>query len=111
MPFTPRLVFVTAPSMDEARWLARIVLDKRLAACVNLVPNLESHYWWQDKLETAAEVLLLIKSSAEQFEALEELVQLHHSYDCPEVMAVNPREMAPTYRLWWEEQMGASGTK
>lgn len=111
MPFTPRLVFVTASNAEEARRLAQIILEKRLAACVNLVPNLESHYWWQGKLETAGEVLLLIKSSAEQFETLEELVQLHHSYDCPEVVAVDPREMAPTYRLWWEEQMGADGTE
>jgi periplasmic divalent cation tolerance protein len=111
MPFTPRLVFVTASSMEEARRLARIILEERLAACVNLVPNLESHYWWQDKLETGAEALLLIKSSAEQFEALEELVQLHHSYDCPEIVAVDPRETAPTYRQWWEKQMGAGGTE
>jgi periplasmic divalent cation tolerance protein len=105
MPFTPRLIFVTASSLEEARGLARGLLEKRLAACVNLVPNLESHYWWQGKLEKAEEVLMLIKSSAEQFEALEAHIQLHHSYDCPEVVAVDPREMASPYRQWWEEQL------
>jgi len=105
MSFTPRLIFVTAPNVEEARKLAQIILEKRLAACVNFVPGLESHYWWQGKLETASEVLMLIKSSAEQFEVLEEIIQLYHSYDCPEIVAVDPREMAPTYRLWWEEQV------
>jgi len=101
--FTPRLVFVTAPNIEEARHLARLVLEKRLAACVNLVPSLESHYWWEGKLETAQEVLLLMKSSAEQFTELEALVHLHHSYDCPEIVAVDPREITPAYRQWWEE--------
>jgi len=105
MSFTPRLVFVTTSSMEEGRKLAQVILGKRLAACVNLVPAIESHYWWQGKLEMAGEVLLLIKSSAEQFEMLEELIQLHHSYDCPEVVALDPHEMAPTYRLWWEGEM------
>ena len=104
---TPRLVFVTVPSLEEARNLAQGILQKHLAACVNLVPGLESHYWWQGKLESAAEVLLLIKSSAEQFEALAEHVRWHHSYDCPEIVAVAPGEIAPEYRAWWEESMEA----
>ena len=102
MSFAPRLVFVTAPSLDEARELARLILEKHLAACVNLIPALESHYWWEGKLETASEELLLIKSSAEQFEALRELIALHHSYACPEVIGVDPQEIAPAYRIWWE---------
>jgi len=72
---------------------------------VNLVPGVESHYWWKSKLETSAEILLLIKSSAEQFEALRELVALHHSYECPEVVAINPAEIAPIYRQWWEDSL------
>ena len=82
--------------------LAQAILEKHLAACVNLVPGVESHYWWQGKLETAAEVMLLIKSSAEQFEALAELVRARHSYKCPEIVAVAPEEMSPAYRAWWE---------
>jgi periplasmic divalent cation tolerance protein len=105
MPFTPRLVFVTASSMDEGRLLAQAVLEKHLAACVNLVPGVESHYWWQGKLETAAEVLLVIKSSAEQFEALAQVVREHHSYTCPEIVALAPEEISPEYRAWWEGEM------
>ena len=102
MAFSPRIVMVSAPSMEHARGLAQVILEQRLAACVNLVPAVESHYWWQGKLESAAEVLLLIKSSAENFEALRSLVALHHPYECPEVVALDPGEMAPSYREWWE---------
>jgi periplasmic divalent cation tolerance protein len=105
MPFTPRLVFVTASSLEEARNLAQAILDKRLAACVNLIPGVESHYGWQGKLETAVEVMLVIKSSAEQFEALCEAIHLRHSYECPEIVAVAPEEMSPEYRTWWEGEM------
>ena len=106
MPFSPRLILVTAPEMAVGRGLAKVILEKRLAACVNLVPGVESHYWWEGKMEQSGEVLLLIKSSAEKFEALRELVALHHPYACPEVVAVNPEEMAPTYRGWWEKSLG-----
>jgi periplasmic divalent cation tolerance protein len=106
MAFTPRIVFIATPSLEEARNLAKLILEAHLAACVNLVPGVESHYWWKDKIENAAEVLLMIKSSAEQFEKLRELVSLHHSYECPEVVAVAPEEMAPTYREWWKTSLG-----
>jgi len=56
------LVLVTAPNLKIARTLARAVLKDKLAACVNLVPQIESHYWWQDKIESGAEVLMLIKT-------------------------------------------------
>jgi periplasmic divalent cation tolerance protein len=104
MPFTPRLVFVTASSLEEARKLTQGILEKHLAACVNLVPGVESHYWWQGKLETAAEVMLVIKSSAEQFDALADFVRKHHSYECPEIVAVAPEEISPGYRAWWENE-------
>jgi periplasmic divalent cation tolerance protein len=105
MPFTPRLVFVTASSMEEAQALAQGLLENHLAACVNLVPGMESHYWWQGRLEVAAEVLMMIKSSAEKFEALSQFVAENHSYECPEIVAMEPRDMAPTYRAWWESSL------
>jgi periplasmic divalent cation tolerance protein len=105
MPFTPHLVFVTAPNLEEARKLAQGILDQRLAACVNFIPGVESHYWWQGKLEKAAEVILVIKSSAEQFEALAGFVRKHHSYECPEIVSVAAHEISPGYRSWWDEVM------
>ena len=102
---TPRLVLVTAPDLEEARRLADAVLEPRLAACVNIVPGVESHYWWQGRREQAGEVLLLIKTSAERFEAVAETIRAHHSYACPEIVAISPEEIAPAYRAWWEAEM------
>jgi periplasmic divalent cation tolerance protein len=102
--FSPRLVLVTCSGREEAFHLASAILQARLAACVNILPGVESHYWWQGKLESAAEVMLFIKSSAEQFEALSVLVRAQHSYDCPEIVAIEPGEIVPAYREWWEKE-------
>ena len=104
--FTPRIVHVTASSFEEARRLTKLVLSAHLAACVNIVPKIESHYWWQGKLEQADEVLMLIKTSAEQFGALEKLIREQHSYVCPEIVAIDPKEITPAYRMWWEKESG-----
>ena len=109
MAFTPRLVFITASNMAEARKLAEGILEKHLAACVNLIPSVESHYWWEGRLETAVEIMLVIKTSAEQFEALAAAIHGHHSYACPEIVAVAPEQMSPEYRTWWEGQMQPDG--
>ena len=85
--------------------MARNILEHHWAACVNIVPNVESHYRWQGKLETAAEVMLVIKSSAEEFEAVAGFVRKHHSYECPEIVAVAAHEISPGYRSWWDEAM------
>ncbi len=105
MSFTPRLVFVTASSLEEGRNLAQALLDQRLAACINLVSGVESHYRWQGKLETATEVMLVIKTSAEKFETLAGLIRECHSYECPEIVAVAPGEISPGYRAWWQDEM------
>jgi periplasmic divalent cation tolerance protein len=105
MPFTPRLVFVTASSVEEARTLAQGILEKHLAACVNILPVVESHYRWKGKVEKSSEVMLVIKSSAEQFEALAGFVRKNHSYECPEIVSVAPHEISPAYRSWWDEAM------
>ena len=105
MAFSPRVVLVTASGLVEARSLAKLLVENRLAACVNLVPGVESHYWWQGKLETATEILLVIKSSAEQFEALAEMIKWHHSYETPEILAFTPQEGVADYLAWWEAEM------
>jgi periplasmic divalent cation tolerance protein len=105
---TRRLVLVTASSLEEARRIAGALLQQRLAACVNIVPGIESHYWWQGRVEQAGEVLLLVKTSAEQFEAVAAAVRAAHSYECPEIVALDPREIEPAYRAWWEKETGSS---
>ena len=82
------LVLVTAPDLNTARKLAKAALEKRLAACANLIPGLESHYWWEGKLAKDSEVLLLFKTTNSRLNALEKLIISKHPYDTPEFVAL-----------------------
>jgi periplasmic divalent cation tolerance protein len=77
-------VFVTTPNLKIARVLAKAALKSRLVACANLIPQIESHYWWQGKIETSAEVLILFKTTKGRLKALEKLILARHPYDTPE---------------------------
>jgi periplasmic divalent cation tolerance protein len=80
------IVLVTAPDLKMARALAKAALSARLIACANLVPKIESHYWWQEKIESGAEVLLILKTAKSKLAALEKLVLAKHPYDTPEFL-------------------------
>jgi periplasmic divalent cation tolerance protein len=82
------LVLVTAPNLDTARALANAALSARLVACANLIPKIESHYWWQGKLESSAEVLILFKTTKGKLKALEKLIIVNHPYDTPEFLVL-----------------------
>lgn len=82
------IALVTAPDLKTARKLARAVLKARLAACVNFVPKIESHYWWHGRIQSGPEVLLLIKSSSARLAALEKCILGLHPYDTPEFVVV-----------------------
>jgi periplasmic divalent cation tolerance protein len=99
------LVLVTAPDLRTARQLARAALRARLVACVNLVPRLESHYWWHGKLETSAEVLLLFKTTRAHLPALEKLILTKHPYDTPEFIVVHLSAGTSRYLRWLVESV------
>jgi periplasmic divalent cation tolerance protein len=94
------LVLVTAPDVKTARKLSRVALEARLIACVNLVPRIESHYWWQGKIESAAEVLVLMKTTIARLPALEKLVLANHPYDTPEFIVLHLSRGARRYLGW-----------
>ena len=94
------VVLVTAPDLKIARRLAQSVLRARLAACANLVPKIESHYWWQGKLEKGAEVLLIFKTTQARLAALEELVLKEHPYDTPEFIVLPVAGGTERYLEW-----------
>jgi periplasmic divalent cation tolerance protein len=98
---TPLLVFITASSPEEARQLAKAFLEAKLAACVNLVPGVESHYWWEGKLEMGQEVLLIVKTHRGHLARLETLAKELHSYDCPEFVALEPGYVRADFKAWW----------
>src|SRR5262245_10830524 len=77
------IALVTAPNLAVARKLARAAVRARLAACANLVPKIESHYWWRGKVETATEILVILKTTRARLPALERLIVAEHPYDTP----------------------------
>ena len=94
------VVLVTAPDLKTARALARAALHARLVACANLIPKLESHYWWEDKLERSNEVLVLFKTTKSKLGRLEKLILARHPYDTPEFIAIPLDSGTPRYLDW-----------
>lgn len=95
-----RLVLTTCGSQDEARRIATDLIAQRLAACVNIVPQIESVYRWKGKVESATEWLLLIKTTAGRFERLREAIRTLHSYEVPECIAIGIEEGSSEYLEW-----------
>jgi periplasmic divalent cation tolerance protein len=94
------LVLVTAPDLKTARALAKTALQAKLIACANLIPRVESHYWWQGKLESGAEVLLILKTPRTRLSALEKLILARHPYDTPEFLALPLSAGSRKYLDW-----------
>jgi periplasmic divalent cation tolerance protein len=97
------LVLITAPDLKTARALARAALKAKLIACANLVPKIESHYWWQWKIESGAEVLLILKTQKSKLVALEKLIVARHPYDTPEFLVLPLRAGNKKYLAWLTE--------
>jgi periplasmic divalent cation tolerance protein len=101
-----KLVLTTASSSDEARKIARALVERRLAACVNIVPQIESVYRWKGKVEEAQEWLLIIKTTAAGFERVRDVIRELHSYELPECVCVSIEDGGPEYLEWIGESVG-----
>ena len=99
----PIVVVVTASSKEEAGAIADALLKAKAVACVNILPGVESRYWWKGKLESAAEVMLIAKTTREAFPKVEALVKAHHSYQVPEIIALPIIEGHAPYLAWLKE--------
>ena len=97
------LVLVTAPDLRTARRLAKSALSARLAACVNLMPKVESHYWWQGKLQSGPEVLLIFKTPEKHLAMLEKLLLAQHPYDTPEFLVLLVHAASEKYLAWLKQ--------
>ena len=95
-----RIVLTTTGSRDEAAKIAHALVERRLAACVNIVSQIESVYRWQDKLETATECLLIIKTQAAAFERVRDAIKELHSYDLPECVMLEIAAGSSAYLHW-----------
>ena len=94
------LVYTTWPSIVEAEQAGRAIVERRLAACVNILPGMISHYWWQGKIERAEEVVMFVKTRAALAEAVRDAVKERHSYITPAIMMLPVESLDPDYHAW-----------
>jgi periplasmic divalent cation tolerance protein len=102
-----RIVLTTAGSAEEGRKVARLLVERHLAACVNIVPRIESIYRWQGAVEQGEEVLLMIKTTRSRFSEVREAIQQNHSYDMPECVSVPIDDGSDKYLNWISESVSA----
>ena len=97
---TAIVVMLTAASREEAARLAEMLVGARLAACVQILPEMESVYWWQGAIQREPEFLLLAKTTAGRFSSLEREVRALHSYETPEIVALPVTDISAPYLEW-----------
>ena len=94
------LVITNCPDETSANAIALAVVEARLAACVNILPRVQSVYRWQGAVESASEIPLLIKTTAANYPALEAAIQAQHPYEIPEIIALPVERGLPAYLNW-----------
>jgi periplasmic divalent cation tolerance protein len=102
MPTSLLLILSTAPDRETAAALARTLVESKLAACVNLIPQVTSIYEWQGQLEETGEVLMLIKTTKHNYPAVESALRAKHPYELPEILAVPVEQGLAGYLDWVE---------
>jgi len=103
--FTYTVLFITASNGEEAHKIAEVLLNQRKVACVNIVPRVSSLFWWQDKLDSAQESLLIIKTKASLLPEIINLVKGVHSYEVPEIIALPIVGGNQDYLEWLDKEM------
>jgi len=99
-------VFTTTATKPDAQTIARTVVERRLAACAQVIGPITSTYWWQGKIESAEEWLCVIKSRQDLYERLEQAIREVHPYEVPEILAVPVVEGSRDYLAWLDHQLG-----
>ncbi len=99
-PSDPIVVLITAPNNEEAMRIAELLVKKRLAACVQVLPEMQSIYVWKGEVQREKEVLLLAKTTRANFPELEREVRAIHSYETPEIIALPITEASEPYLKW-----------
>ena len=98
-----KVLFVTCPNNIEAENIARVLVNNKLAACVNIISNLKSIFTWKENVEVYEESLLIIKTTEERLEEVEETIKKYHSYTVPEIIAIDIKAGNLDYFKWMVE--------
>ena len=96
------IIFITASSSEEAQNIATALVEEKLVACVNIIPQIRSIYWWEGKVCQDDEVMLISKTKQSLFTLLMDRVKALHSYEVPEIIAFPISEGSPEYLSWIE---------
>lgn len=99
------IVLTTTPNNEEAENLAKEIVEAKLAACVQILPQMKSFYIWEGKVQNDAENLLLIKTLPEKYDELEKFIQTNHSYKVPEIVALEAEKVSESYFNWAIESL------
>ena len=99
------VVLTTVANTEAGETLARKIIEARLAACVQILPPMQSVYFWKDEIQIDSEHLLLIKSLAEKYGELECFIQTNHSYEVPEIVALTAESVSESYLGWMENYL------
>jgi periplasmic divalent cation tolerance protein len=94
------MIYTTYPSIVEAETAGRALVERRLCACVNILPGMVSFYWWQDKIERGDEVVMIIKTRASLAAAVRAAVKQMHSYTTPAILVIPIDDVDPDYHAW-----------
>lgn len=94
------VVLTTTPDAGEANRIARLIVEEKLAACVQILPGMTSVYFWEGKIQTEGEHLLLIKTLPEKFDQLTAFIKQHHSFEVPEIIAIDAEKVSEDYLSW-----------
>ncbi len=99
------VVLSSVPRAEDAEFLARELVERRLAACVNILPPLTSIYRWRGEVERTEEVLMVVKTTEDRFDAVREAIVKGHPYDVPEVLALEVKAGHAPYLAWLDESV------
>lgn len=95
----------TCGTIEEARTIAHALIKKRLVACVNIIPSVESIYFWEGRIQTDEEVKVFLKTKASLFEEVRDYIEFHAEYDVPAIVAFSIEEGNPGYLTWLKETL------
>lgn len=99
------MVLTTTPNKEEAEKLAKKIVEAKLAACVQVLPEIKSFYFWQGEIQKDSENLILIKTLQEKYNELEKFIRENHSYNVPEIIAFSAKEVSESYSNWAKDYL------
>ena len=99
------VVLVTTPNRTTSEKLSKLFVQRKVAACVNIVPGLKSRYWWKGRMETAKEELLFIKTNSKKLSKLKEMIRKNHPYTVCEILALPVADGNSIYLKWINESL------